>query len=222
MRPRNTRGLAAQKGVGFYDGFTGVSGHSAFRQRLVTRRWADVPLAADSGEQGDPVFVSTAEVITTPLPDVVDSDGFTPRLLHLISNALVWRESRLLRSEFNLGTNDWRIISAISIRPGATSSEISEFVAMNKAIVSKSVNTLIARELIVPADGRRGARHLYLTLAGAQMHDQMKPISMQGQDIVLADLRPDEIAQLNDLLMRLLQRTPDLSTPPGASANEQE
>lgn len=189
--------------------------------RLVNRRWADVPLAADSIDEGDPVFVSTAEVITTPLPNVVDSDGFTPRLLHLISNALVWRESRLLRSEFNLGTNDWRVISAISIRPGATSSEISEFVAMNKAIVSKSVNTLIARELIVPADGRRGARHLYLTLAGAQMHDRMKPISMQGQDIVLADLHPDEIAQLNDLLMRLLQRTPDLSSSSSASAERE-
>ena len=28
---------------------------------------------------------------------------------------------------------------------------------MNKAMVSKSVNTLIARELIVPADGKRGS-----------------------------------------------------------------
>jgi hypothetical protein len=52
---------------------------------------------------------------------------------------------------------------------------------MNKAVVSKSVNTLIARELIVPADGKRGSRHLYLTRAGAQMHDRMKPISMQGR-----------------------------------------
>ena len=71
---------------------------------------------------------------------------------------------------------------------------------MNKAVVSKSVNTLIARELIVPADGARGSRHLYLTRAGADMHDLMKPISMQGQAIVLADLSPDEVRQLNHLL----------------------
>ncbi len=170
-----------------------------------------VRLAGEVDDLGGPVFLGAAEVITEPLRDVVDSENFTPRLLHLISNALVWRESRLLRNEFNLGTNDWRVISAISIRPGATSTEISEFVAMNKAIVSKSVNTLIARELIVPADGRRGSRHLYLTRAGADMHDRMKPISLQGQEIVLSDLTADEVAQLNHLLVRLLKQTPDLS-----------
>ncbi len=168
-------------------------------------------MTGDLGTAAVPIFVGAPEIITEPLDDVIDSENFTPRLLALLSNALVWRESRLLRREFNLGTNDWRVISALSIRPGATSSDISEFVAMNKAVVSKSVNTLIARELIVPADGARGSRHLYLTRAGADMHDLMKPISMQGQAIVLADLSPDEVRQLNHLLTRLLQKTPELS-----------
>ena len=151
------------------------------------------------------------DAVATPMPTVIDSENFTPRLLSLLSNSLVWRESSLLRARFGLGTNDWRVISVIAIRPGVTASEISEFVAMNKAVVSKSVNTLIARELIVPADGKRGSRHLYLTRAGAQMHDRMKPISMQGQDIVLSDLSADEVRQLNHLLTRLLQKTPELS-----------
>lgn len=181
------------------------------------RRWNGVRLTGDLDVAGGPVFVDATEIVTTPLPDVIDTDAFTPRLLHLISNALVWRESRMLRAAFNLGTNDWRVISALSIRPGATSTEISEFVAMNKAIVSKSVNTLIARDLIVPADGRRGSRHLYLTAAGAEMHDRMKPISLQGQDIILSDLSADEVRQLNHLLTRLLQKMPELSGPSAAS-----
>ncbi len=169
-----------------------------------------------------PHFVRTPEIITSPLEDVIDTNEFTPRLLHLISNALVWRESRLLRQAFDLGTNDWRVISALSIRPGSTSTDISEFVAMNKAIVSKSVNTLIARELIVAADGKRGSRHLYLTRSGADMHDRMKPLSLQGQEIVLADLDDAEVAQLNTLLRRLLQKTPELSRSDasGDSADE--
>lgn len=175
------------------------------------RRWNGVRLTGDLDAEAVPLFMGTPEIITTPLPDVIDSENFTPRLLALLSNALVWRESRLLRQEFSLGTNDWRVISALSIRPGSTSTDISEFVAMNKAVVSKSVNTLIARELIVPADGKRGSRHLYLTRAGAEMHDRMKPISLQGQEIILAGLTPDEVAQLNQLLTRLLQKTPELS-----------
>ncbi len=146
---------------------------------------------------------------------MIDSENFTPRLLALLSNALVWRESRLLRQEFNLGTNDWRVISALSIRPGSTSTDISEFVAMNKAVVSKSVNTLIARELIVPADGKRGSRHLYLTRAGADMHDRMKPISLQGQEIVLADLSADEVRSSTTCSPGCSQKTPELSRAAG-------
>ena len=170
-------------------------------------------MTGDLDTEDVPLFMATPEIITAPLPDVIDSENFTPRLLALLSNALVWRESRLLRQAFDLGTNDWRVISALSLRPGSTSTDISEFVAMNKAVVSKSVNTLIARELIVPADGKRGSRHLYLTRAGADMHDRMKPISMQGQEIVLADLTAEEVKQLNHLLTRLLQKTPELSRP---------
>lgn len=181
------------------------------------RRWNGVRLTGDLDSQAVPLLVGAPEIITAPLPDVIDSENFTPRLLALLSNALVWRESRLLRQEFNLGTNDWRVISALSIRPGATSSDIAVFLAMNKAIVSKSVNTLIARDLIVPADGRRGSRHLYLTAAGAEMHDRMKPISLQGQDIILSDLSADEVRQLNHLLTRLLQKMPELSGPSAAS-----
>lgn len=187
------------------------------------RRWNGVRLTGDLDTEAVPLYVGTPEIITAPLDDVIDSENFTPRLLALLSNALVWRESRLLRQAFNLGTNDWRVISALSIRPGFTSTDISEFVAMNKAVVSKSVNTLIARELIVPADGKRGSRHLYLTRAGAEMHDRMKPISMQGQEIVLSDLSPDEVTQLNHLLTRLLQKTPELSRAAdvaGASAED--
>ncbi|MCR2762887.1 MarR family winged helix-turn-helix transcriptional regulator [Microbacterium sp. zg.B48] len=163
------------------------------------------------------LFVGSPEIVTAPLADVIDTESFTPRLIALLSNALVWRESRLLRQAFNLGTNDWRVISALAIRPGATSSDISEFVAMNKAVVSKSVNTLIGRGLIVPADGARGSRPLYLTRAGAQMHDRMMPISLEGQEIILGDLSSAEVEQLNALLGRLLLKMPDLSSSPDSS-----
>lgn len=171
----------------------------------------------DLDAKAGPLIVGSVEIITSPLPDVIDSENFTPRLLALLSNALVWRESRLLREEFSLGTNDWRVISALSIWPGATSTDICEFIAMNKAVVSKSVNTLIGRGLIVPADGARGSRHLYLTQDGADMHDRMKPISLAGQEIVLSDLTPDEVRQLNALLTRLLSKTPELAATPDSA-----
>ena len=45
---------------------------------------------------------------------------------------------------------------------------------------------------------------MYLTTEGVQMHDDMLPISMRGQDIVLAHLSHEEITNLNALLQRML------------------
>ena len=91
-----------------------------------------------------------------------------------------------------------------------TASEISEFIAMNKAIVSKSVGVLTDRRLIVQAEESGRSRQLFLTPAGAEMHDAMLPISLRGQEIILGDLTDDEVTQLNELLRRLLGRVPEL------------
>jgi DNA-binding MarR family transcriptional regulator len=160
-----------------------------------------------TNEDARPVFPGSHLAVTDPLSDTIDPDEFTPRLLALVSNALVWRESHELRSRFQLGTNDWRVISALALRPGSAATDVTDFLGMNKAAVSKSVNTLVARGLVILSDGPRGSRPLYLTTEGAEMHDAMKPISMRGQDLILEGLEPDEIANLNRLLQRMLQRT---------------
>jgi len=151
-------------------------------------------------------------LVLEPLADVIDPENFTPRLLALLSNALVWRESHELRRRFKLGTNDWRVISALALRPGLAATDVSEFIGVNKAVVSKSVNTLVARELVVLMDGPRGSRPMYLTRAGADMHDLMLPISMRGQEIILSHLKDDEIERLNSLLRRMLEETRELQT----------
>jgi DNA-binding MarR family transcriptional regulator len=148
------------------------------------------------------------DAVTEPLTETIDPENFTPRLLALLSNALVWRESQEMRRRFGLGTNDWRVISAAAVRPGTSATELSEFLGLNKAVVSKSVNTLIERGLLLLIDGPRGSRPMYLTRAGAEMHEAMLPISMRGQEIILADLS----GELNHLLRRMLEKTRELQT----------
>ncbi|MDQ0030477.1 MarR family winged helix-turn-helix transcriptional regulator [Arthrobacter bambusae] len=152
------------------------------------------------------------QAVTDPLADTIDPENFTPRLLSLLSNALVWRESHELRRRFKLGTNDWRVISALAIRPGASATDVSDFLGLNKAVVSKSVNTLLDRDLVVLIDGPRGSRPMYLTHAGAEMHQSMLPISMRGQEIILGDLSANDVERLNRLLRRMLEKTRELQT----------
>ena len=156
------------------------------------------------------------DLITEPLPDTIDPENFTPRLMALLSNALVWRESHELRRRFGLGTNDWRVISALAIRPGASATEVTDFIGVNKAVVSKSVTTLAERELIALVDGPRGSRPLYLTPAGAQMHAEMLPVSTIGQDIILDGMDPAHVTALNTLLRDMIERVRDAPTTDAA------
>lgn len=157
--------------------------------------------------------------VTEQLADVVDPNEFTPRLISLLSNALVWRESSLLREEFDLGTNDWRVISAIATRPGISANAVASFLGMNKALISKSVTVLQGRGLVVFAGGRRGLKHLYLTERGAEMHHAMRPISVSGQELIAEGLHPDELeafnATLRDMLDRIRRAQSDGDGPPG-------
>ncbi len=150
------------------------------------------------------IDAADSDLVVTPLETVVDPDNFTPRLLALLSNALVWRESAELRRQFGLGTNDWRVISVLATIPGANSTEVSEFIDVNKAIVSKSVNVLAKRKLIALLDGPRGSRPMYLTRAGAEMHDQMLPVSYAGQELIHSHVKPSDVKRLNELLRRML------------------
>jgi DNA-binding MarR family transcriptional regulator len=147
---------------------------------------------------------ASERVVTVHLPHAIDPENFTPRLLTLLSNALVWRESAELRAKFGLGTNEFRVVSALAIRPGVSSTEISDFLGLNKAVVSKSVNVLLDRDLIVMSDGPRGSRPLYLTTEGAEMHDAMLPVSARGQEIILEGLEPDVVEELNQILRDML------------------
>ncbi|MFV0406245.1 MAG: MarR family winged helix-turn-helix transcriptional regulator [Propioniciclava sp.] len=146
------------------------------------------------------------DVITEPLTDVLDEQEFTPRLLALLSNALVWAQSRAFREELGLATNEWRVLSALASQPGLSASEISEALSVNKAVVSTSVNALASADYVVLVDGPRNTRPMYLTEAGKAAHDRMLPIALRGQQLIDAELGADGRRELNALLQKLTER----------------
>ena len=163
-------------------------------------------MADDRGASSDVVArAAQLGLVTERLPRTIERDDYTPALLALLSNVLVWGGSRVFHHLHGIGTNEWRILSALGNRPGATSGELCELLGINKSIASRSVNVLLDRDLIAQLNGPRGSRHLYLTAAGARVHDDFMPIALRRQDILHENLSPDEVVQLNTLLVRMLR-----------------
>jgi len=167
---------------------------------------------------------TTAEAValglsTTPLATAIDRDDHTPAIVNLLANALTWGESKVFRRLFSLGTNEWRVLSALTKYPGATATQLCGVITMNKSVMSRAATILLERRLIDQLEGARGSRHLYLTADGVRMHDAMAPVALELQAIVHADLTPAEVEQANALMLRMLAASARLQDyQPGAFA----
>ena len=143
-------------------------------------------------------------LVVDRLPNTIERDHYTPALLGLLNNLLVWGGSRVFQQLHGIGTNDWRGVSALGNHPGSTAAQLCEVLGINKSIVSKSVNLLFDLGMIGQLDGPRGSRHLYLTVQGAKLHDECMPIALKRQEILQESLSADEVRILDELLVRMI------------------
>lgn len=145
-------------------------------------------------------------LVTTTPEETIVRDAYTPALIGLVSNMLVWGGSRIFRRLHDVGTNEWRILSALANHPGATARDVIEVLGLNKSIASRSVTALRERRLIDGLDGSRGSRHLFLTSEGLRVHDDLMRVALRREEVLLDGLSADEVATLNALLARLVER----------------
>lgn len=83
--------------------------------------------------------------------------------------------------------------------------------AMNKSIVSRSLASLVEREL-VRQEGTPRALHNYLTDAGFVIHDRIVPIALGREEKLLSGITPEERRQLLQLLARMLKNTESMKS----------
>nr|WP_243848686.1 MarR family transcriptional regulator [Lysinibacter cavernae] len=143
------------------------------------------------------------------LDHTINRDHYTPALVSLVSNYLLWGGSKVFRHHFGLGTNEWRILSALSNHPGISASEVTAVLEVNKSIASRSTTVLLERNLIrILIEG--GARRMYLTAQGVEVHNAMVPIALERERVLQSGLTEDEVGQLQSLLLRVIDGAPGL------------
>ena len=97
--------------------------------------------------------------------------------------------------------NEWRVLAHVANEPGCTAAEISQFLRINKAVISRSLKSLIEKSL-VGIDAGDGARRIYITEDGATQHDAILPVAYRREQILLTGLDETE----REVLMSMLRR----------------
>jgi DNA-binding MarR family transcriptional regulator len=86
--------------------------------------------------------------LSTKPRKTIDGDVYVPSLLNHLSNGLSAGASRTYLKHFDVGINDWRVMSALVNHPRTTAKRVSEVLGVNKAIISRSVGVLESKRLL--------------------------------------------------------------------------
>lgn len=132
----------------------------------------------------------------------VDAARYLPYYLTTLSSAFSWGASKVFRAEFGIGLNEWRMLSSLRNEPGIRAQRVCEMVSMNKSLVSRSARSLEERGMLTERLSQ-GQRLMWLTPAGADMHDRIIKIALEREAAMLEGFSATEQDQLFAFMARL-------------------
>jgi DNA-binding MarR family transcriptional regulator len=109
-------------------------------------------------------------------------------------------------TEYGLSVAQWRILALLAHSPGIPFSELVEVSASDKALVSRTMSLLVARELatMISVNPERPKRMACsLTPKGKKLYQKIMPIARRSQARMLLRLTATERETLFSVLQRL-------------------
>ncbi|MEM7801196.1 MAG: MarR family winged helix-turn-helix transcriptional regulator, partial [Chloroflexota bacterium] len=91
-------------------------------------------------------------------------------------------------------------------------SEVGQIIGIDKGAISKNIRDLIDLEFVtyVDFDENRRKKHLMLTDRGYQLHDEILPIALERENILLSGLKEWEIHFMFEVLNKMLPNLKEL------------
>ncbi|HNP37047.1 MAG TPA: MarR family transcriptional regulator [Woeseiaceae bacterium] len=139
-------------------------------------------------------------------------ENFMPYKLSRLSSTVSTTVARAYDKEFGLSIPEWRVIAILGRHPGMSAVEVAEQTFLDKVAVSRAVTKLIRSGRIdrefADADRRRSI--LNLSEKGRAVHDGVAELALTFERQLLEVLNADEIASLDGLMDRLLEKAKTL------------
>ncbi|MCB1474516.1 MAG: MarR family transcriptional regulator [Rhodobiaceae bacterium] len=145
---------------------------------------------------------------TVPDPLPLDLDNYVPALLSWLNNKLSAGGSSLYRERFGIGIADWRVLAYLGVKTSGTGAEISEFLGMDKAAVSRSIASLKQKGLATAKKPGRRSIELLLTAKGALLYNEILDVALVRERALLDGFSDEERLQSITLLQRMLANLP--------------
>jgi len=140
-------------------------------------------------------------------PSILTLERFMPYRLSILSNRISGIIAETYKDKFALSITEWRIMAVLGEYPGASADEVSIKIQIEKSIVSRALQKLLARNLVNREvdDSDRRRQNLKLTKTGTDIYQQVVPVSYDYEDKLQECFNEKERIVFNRLVDRLYE-----------------
>lgn len=118
-----------------------------------------------------------------------------------------YAHKRLLENGFDISIDQWLILKFIYENPDANQSQISQGILKDTASVSRIIEILIAKEMIVrkqnTADKR--ASQFKLTKSSTDLLKVLHPITLMSKGDIMDSISDKEVLKMNENLKKIIE-----------------
>ncbi len=136
---------------------------------------------------------------------VLQLERYFPYRLSILSNRINNLISATYSSKFALSITEWRIMAVLGEYPDISADQVSNNTQIEKSILSRAINKLLQRQLLLrefdAADRRRSM--LRLTATGLSVYREVVPASYDHEEALLNCFSDAEKEQFSELIDRL-------------------
>ena len=136
---------------------------------------------------------------------VLQLERYFPYRLSILSNRISNLISATYSSKFALSITEWRIMAVLGEYPDISADQVSNNTQIEKSILSRAINKLLQRQLLLrefdAADRRRSM--LRLTATGLSVYREVVPVSYDHEEASLNCFSDAEKEQFSELIDRL-------------------
>lgn len=143
----------------------------------------------------------------------LDLDRFLPYRLSVLSNRVSDAIASQYSERFGLTIAEWRVMAVLGGAPGLSAREVAVRTAMDKVQVSRAVASLVEARRVTRQDDASDGRvtRLSLSARGKAIYDEIVPLALHLEAVLLAALTKDERKTLSELMDKLAGRIGSLS-----------
>jgi DNA-binding MarR family transcriptional regulator len=148
---------------------------------------------------------------TNPMPNeaaearMLDLERFLPYRLSVLSNRVSGAIARRYSERFDLTIPEWRAMAVLGGTSGLSAGEVAARTAMDKVQVSRAIARLAAHKRVQRVTDSADARvtRLSLTAKGRAIYDEIVPLALALEDVLLKALSPADRTSLETIMAKL-------------------